>query len=184
MKKAYLLLIAAVVVVGLAVVGFAHKAPVAGDSLPNPSTQLFNLSGTNVVTLNPSLWNIGNSVTNFVGNLFTANSIQVGGSTASNQINVVGIATSTVNQFTLGSITTATSTASSTVSIPVAGLSAGDPCIAGLTTAPTTAFGLDFNITTSSATSATGTVTYWNGLNATANIATGTLRVECHHEAI
>jgi hypothetical protein len=116
----------------------------------------------------------------------TDGSFQLGTGGLNSQVNVVGTASATVGQFVLGGISvgSATSSATSTITIPVAGLAVGDPCSAGLTTAPLTAFGIDPSITTSTANVATATVTFWNGVNSTITVATGTLRVKCDHLGI
>lgn len=124
------------------------------------------------------------------GNLSAANAVltsylQVGGSSNANKITAIGIATSTLNNTTFGSYTQTTSTATTSISFGVGGLSAGDACSVGLTTAPAnTSFGLDANITTSSASAATATITMWNGASAVVTVTTGTIRAVCIHAGI
>lgn len=113
-----------------------------------------------------------------------ANGLRVGGTAVYNAVTLLAAATTSVPLFILAPNTSATSSALTTFTIPVGGITAGDPCTVGLTTAPSSQFGADTNITTSSASSATGTITWWNGTSTAVTVATGTARVACIHLAI
>lgn len=100
-------------------------------------------------------------------------------------IPIIAVTTSSFATTTFGTILTSTSTVTSTVTVPTAGLAVGDLCSIGLTTWPTsTPFGADGAITFATGTTATATVTFWNGANSIQTIGLGILRAECHHLSI
>jgi len=89
---------------------------------------------------------------------------------------------------TLGTILTSTSTTSTLVSFPYGAFNVGDACNVYFNNAPSNSeFGADAFVTTSTATNATVTVTFWNGsstaitLNTTSSItgATSTVKLTC-----
>lgn len=107
--------------------------------------------------------------------------LRLGNDTQDFQLNFAHVTTSTFGQFVLGSYVNATSTTSTQVTIPgVANWVAttNDYCQATIANAPTsTSFGSDCFITAAGTSSATATVTFWNGAASVVTIPTTTIRV-------
>lgn len=126
--------------------------------------------------------------TSTLGSINLSGGLNVGGTAAANRITLIGAAAVTVPLQGLGPINTSTtSTIPVVLTVPVAGLSVGDPCSVGVnagTSTPTFAFGYDFNLTTSSAASATGTLTMSNGSSTNIVVSTSTARILCVHLAL
>lgn len=87
--------------------------------------------------------------------------------------------------FSLGPITVATSATTTAVTLPKGlnwGMALGDQCAVELTTATSTfGYSSDAFITAINATSATATVTFFNGTSTVLNLNAGTLKVNCNH---
>jgi hypothetical protein len=102
---------------------------------------------------------------------------------ANNQASFSGSKTQPL--FTLGSLSSSTSTVTTTVNLSKGlswGLALGDQCGTQLSSATSSlGFSMDSYITAINATSATATVTFWNGASSSVTIATGTLKVICNH---
>lgn len=137
---------------------------------------------------------VGNvSSSNVTGTVVSAGSLVINGGTAIN----ASAQTSTwypQAAITLGSYTVATSTTSTLVAFPFGtanGFAVGDSCAVGFNQAPSsTSFGEDGTLTLVGTTTATATVTLWNGANASLTLqttstyaggASSTLIVRCNH---
>lgn len=132
-------------------------------------------------TLGGTLTALIGSFTSFTSNsaVFTAmTSTQINGSIPP----IVRTATSSFATTTFGSELLATSSAISNVPFPFGGFAIGDPCIVGLSTAPTsTAFFKSAQITDATGTTATATVSYWSDAATSVTVNAGVQKVECHH---
>ncbi len=94
----------------------------------------------------------------------------------------IRVATATFPNTVFGSELLSTSSVASQVAFPYAGFAAGDACTIGLSTAPTgTPFFESAQIMTSTATTATATVSYWSDATTAVTVATGTQKVTCYH---
>ena len=114
-----------------------------------------------------------------------SNGLQIGTQGANSQLTSVDSAKAAFNAFTLGAIGTTTSTALSSIAINSYHLAVGDPCVVGVSTAPSNAsFNASAQITSVSGGTATATIDYLNSSSSAVTIATGTVRVACMHLGI